>query len=400
MANLLSYTYYSKIYKDGLNDKKPLSTKFHVLEQQAKDILPAAGFGYVHNCAGSLETDEKNKAAFKRWSILPTRLVGPGFPDLSVKLFGEKYDYPVALAPIGVQKVFHPKGEIAASSAAFKEDVPYILSTATATSLEDVAKSNENGKRWYQLYWPANENNDITASLLNRAKNNGFKVLVVTLDTYVLGWRPGDIDNAYNPFIKADNIGVAIGTSDPVFRKKFKEKYGVEVEEDMQNAAPEWTSTIFPQRNHSWEDIEFLKKHWDGPIVLKGIQTVSDAKKAVEYGVQGIIVSSHGGRQQDGAVGSLTVLPGIVDAVGKKLEIIFDSGIRSGADITKALALGAKFVLIGRPYIYGLAVGGEEGVRHVIKSFLSDLELTLHLSGVKKVSDLSRSILFDEFKKE
>ena len=195
-----------------------------------------------------------------------------------------------------------------------------------------------------------------------------------------------DISNRYNPFLRSDKIGVAIGFSDPVFRSHFKAKHGVEIEDDMYTAAAEWTRTVFPAISHSWEDIAFLKKHWDGPIVLKGIQTVEDALKCVEVGVQGIVVSNHGGRQVDGGVSSLGVLPRIVDAVGDKFDIFFDSGIRAGADIAKAMALGAQMCLVGRPFVYGLALGGKEGVSHVLKSLLGDLELTLHLAGIQSAS--------------
>lgn len=163
----------------------------------------------------------------------------------------------------------------------------------------------------------------------------------------------------------------------------------------MHNAAAEWTRTVFPGLSHSWEDIAFLKKHWDGPIVLKGIQTVNNAQRAAEMGLAGIVVSNHGGRQVDGGVSSLGVLPRIVDAVGDKLDVFFDSGIRAGADIAKAMALGARMCLIGRPFVYGLTLGGQEGVSHVLKSLLGDLELTLHLAGIESANPkhLNRSIL-------
>lgn len=169
----------------------------------------------------------------------------------------------------------------------------------------------------------------------------------------------------------------------------------MEIEEDMHTAAAEWTRTVFPLFSHKWEDIKFLQQHWDGPIILKGIQTVADAKKCVELGLQGIVVSNHGGRQVDGGVSSLGVLPRIVEAVGDKLDIFFDSGIRAGADIAKAMALGAQMCLVGRPFVYGLAIGGEQGVRHVAKSLLGDLELTLHLAGIESASPqhLNREVL-------
>ncbi|KAJ5392381.1 Aldolase-type TIM barrel [Penicillium cosmopolitanum] len=396
MANPTPLTYHNEIYAAGLRDKKPGIT-FNTLEWEAlaKERLSKESFGYVWGSAGTRETDDNNRAAFKKWGILPSRLVDTEFSSLKTTLFGQEYDYPIAMAPVGVQRIFHRDGEIASASAAKREHVTYILSSATCTSTENVAKANENGSRWFQLYWPANESNDITASLLKRAKANGYKVLVVTLDTYTLGWRPSDIDNAFNPFLRADNIGVEIGFSDPVFRRQFYEQTGKQIEEDMGAAAAEWIHNLIPGKSHSWQDIKFLQEHWDGPIVLKGIQTIADAQHALEVGVQGIVVSNHGGRQQDGWVASLEVLPEIVDAVGDKLEIIFDSGVRCGADVVKALALGAKMVLIGRPYIYGLALGGEEGVSHVLRSILAELQLTLHLSGIPSVSPvhLNRSVL-------
>lgn len=388
--------YESEIYQAGLEDKRP-SIGLNPLEWEklAKQRLSADSFGYVWGSAGTGETNSNNRAAFTKWGIAPSRLVNSKFPSLKTELFGDEYDCPIAVAPVGVQRIFHRDGEIAAASAANTENVPYILSTASSTSIEDVAEANGDGSRWFQLYWPATEQNDITVSLLQRAKDAGYKVLVVTLDTYILGWRPSDLGNAYNPFLRPDNIGVELGFSDPVYRQKFREKYGKEIEDDVTTAAADWAHTIFPGLSHEWEDLRFLRKHWQGPIVLKGIQTVGDARLAAEYDIDGIVVSNHGGRQQDGGVGSLDVLPEIVDAVGEKLEVMFDSGVRSGADVVKALALGAKMVLVGRPFVYGLSISGKGGIRHVLRSILGDLNRNLHLSGIKSVSPehLNRSVL-------
>ncbi|KAL4926217.1 lactate 2-monooxygenase [Aspergillus undulatus] len=389
-------TYSTETFTAGLHGTKPPIT-FDPLawESLAKQHLSADSFGYVWGSAGTRQTDDNNRGAFKKWGIVPSRLVKADFPSLKTTLFGDDYEYPIALAPVGVQTIFHRDGETAAAKVAGEEDITYILSTATSTSTEDVARANRDGPRWYQLYWPSNEHNDITASLLQRAKENGYKVLVVTLDTYMLGWRPSDLDNGYNPFLRNDSIGVEMGFSDPVFRKRFKEKHGAEIEEAVEKAAQEWAHTIFPGTSHGWEDLSFLREHWDGPIVLKGIQSVADAKRASEAGIDGIVVSNHGGRQQDGGIGALEVLPDIVDAVGDRVEVLFDSGVRCGADIVKALALGAKMVLVGRPYVYGLAIGGQEGVRHVVRSLLGDLQLTLHLSGIPDLSKekLNRDVL-------
>ncbi|KAJ5655482.1 FMN dependent dehydrogenase [Penicillium longicatenatum] len=390
------HTYENEVYANGLqNIKPPISFNPLDWETAAKEILPAESFGYAWGSAGVRETDDNNRAAFRKWTIVPSRLVKADFPNLKTTLFGQEYKYPIAIAPVGVQRIFHRDGEIATAAAASKENVPYILSSASSTSIEDIANVDSTSTRWFQLYWPSNEHNDITRSLLQRAKQSGCSVLVVTLDTYILGWRPSDLKNAFNPFLHPDNIGVELGFSDPVFRRQFRERHGKDVEDDMGTAAAEWTRTIFPGTSHSWEDLAFLKENWDGPIVLKGIQTVRDAEQAVEAGVQGIVVSNHGGRQQDGGIGSLDVLPEIVDAVGDRLEVIFDSGVRTGADIARALALGAKMVLIGRPYVYGLAIAGEAGVSHVLRSLCGDLELTLHLAGIPSSSSehLNREVL-------
>jgi lactate 2-monooxygenase len=394
-------SYEMQTYTRGLDfERPPLTFEANKWESLACSRMSADSKGYVYGSAGVRETTSKNRLAFQKWSIVPKRLVKyPGFPSLTKTLLDETLQFPIAVAPVGVLKIFNPDGEIAAAKAAAKEAVPYILSTASSTSIEDVAKANgPDGQRWYQLYWPSREHDDITISLLSRAKNAGYTVLFVTLDTYILGWRPDDMDNGYNPFMRADRTGVEIGMTDPVFRRQFKERHGVDVEEKMETAAPEWMRTIFPGESKGWEDIAFLQEHWDGPIVLKGIQSIDDAKRAVEVGVQGIVVSNHGGRQQDGGNSSLGMLPHIVDSVGDQLTLFFDSGIQSGADIVKALALGADCVLIGRPYVYGLALSGEKGVEHVLKSLIGELELTLHLSGIPSVDKkhLNRSILVRE----
>jgi lactate 2-monooxygenase len=259
------------------------------------------------------------------------------------------------MAPVGVQQIFHEDKETGLSEVCSEIGVPYILSTASSSSIEEVAKSNGKGPRWFQLYWP--QDDDVTISLLKRAKANGYKVLVVTLDTWALAWRPADLDGGYVPFMKG--VGNKTGFTDPVFREKFQKKFNATPEEKVLEASTEWVGDVFSGAAHSWDQISLLKKHWDGPIVLKGIQHPEDAKLAVEAGVDGIICSNHGGRQLDGAVGSLEMLPEIVEAVGDKLTVLFDSGIRTGVDIIKALSLGAKAVLIGRPAIYGLAVGGK-----------------------------------------
>lgn len=268
--------------------------------------------------------------------------------DMSVTLWGEKYDSPVVACPVGVQGIFHPDGECGVAEVCNEIGVPYIASTASSHTIEDIAKANKDGPRWYQLYWP--QHKATTESLLKRAKDLNYKVLVVTLDTWALAWRPWDLDNAYVPFIIG--VGNQTGFADPAFRERFaKESGGKTPEEDVQAASQAWMADVFSGAAHSWEELAHLREHWDGPIVLKGIQDPDDALKAVEYGMDGVFVSNHGGRQVDGAVGSLEMLPEIVEAVrGKKggigddFHVMFDSGIRCGADIVKAICLGAKMV--------------------------------------------------------
>ena len=287
-------------------------------------------------------------------------------PDLSVELFGMQHSVPVVMAPIGVLSIIHEGAEKAAAAAAADLRVGFTLSSASSTNMEDVAAASGQGQRWFQLYWPGDLT--ITSSILRRARAAGYTALVVTLDTPSIGWRPADLDNAYLPF--PHGIGNAIGFSDPVYRQKFHEAHGKEIEEDILTASLGWQKTQFPKEAHRWEEIASLREHWDGPIVLKGIQHVDDARRAIEVGASGIVVRNHGGRQLDGAVGSLNALPEICAAVGDQIPVLFDSGIRTGADIVKALALGAKAVLVGRPWVWGLAINGQDGVRDALRSIL------------------------------
>lgn len=311
-------------------------------------------------------------------------LTGSTDRDLSATVLGTRLPAPVLLAPLGVQSIVHEGAEPAAARAAASIGLPYIMSTASSTSIEDVARASGQGPRWFQLYWPADA--DVCASILARAKATGFTTLVVTLDTWTLAWRPADLDHAYLPFLKGEGLGVPF--SDPVFRGLLDKT----PEEDPPAAILRWISMV-TGTDGTWDRLPFLREHRDGPIVLKGIQHSDDARRAVDAGMDGIVVSNHGGRQVDGAVGSLDVLPEIAGVVGEQAEVLFDSGIRTGSDIIKALALGAKAVLVGRPWVYGLAHAGEEGVRHVLRSLLADLDLTMGLSGHRTLASLTPASL-------
>ena len=377
--------YQAEIYLQGLGGATPaFTTDGTALEDVARERMEAGPFGYVAGGAGSGATMRANREAFDRWRIVPRMLTDATTRDLSTTILGTPMPAPVLLAPVGVQAILHEDGELATARAAAALGVPMILSTASSTTIEDVADAGGDGPRWYQLYWP--KDNDVTVSLLERAKRAGFSALVVTLDTWTLAWRPRDLDRAYLPFIRG--IGTAIPFSDPVFRARLAKS----PEEDPQSAILQWIP-MFTGTDKRWDQLPFLREHWDGPIVLKGIQHADDARRAVEAGMDGIVVSNHGGRQVDGAIGALDVLPEIVAAVGDRVTVLFDSGIRTGADMVKALALGARAVLLGRNYAYGLALGGENGVRHAVRSALADLDLTLALSGHRTPAELSADSL-------
>jgi lactate 2-monooxygenase len=376
----------NEIYLNGLGDLRPsLPTDLTRLEGLAEQRLSADAYGYVAGSAGAEATARANRAAFDRWRIVPRMLRDVSVRDLSVELFGTTLPAPVLLAPIGVQTILHPDGELAVARAAASLDVPMVLSTAASRTIEQVAEANGEGPRWYQLYWP--KDRDMAVSFLERAKAAGYSALVVTLDTVTLAWRPRDLDSAYLPFLRG--IGTANYFSDPVFQKAIG---GPVTAENQTAAIMHWVAN-FSNPSLTWDDLAFLRQHWDGPIVLKGIQHPDDARRAVDTGMDGVVVSNHGGRQVDGAIGSLDALPGVVAAVGDQTTVLFDSGIRTGTDVVKALALGARAVLLARPYAYGLALAGEEGVRHVLRCLLAEIELTMTLAGFTRPGELTPEAL-------
>ncbi|NLU70160.1 lactate 2-monooxygenase [Streptomyces sp. HNM0574] len=374
--------YQNEIYLDGLGGRvPPFTTDLTALGASARDHLGPGAFGYVAGSAGSGATHRANREAFDRHRLVPRMLTGASARDLNTTVLGTAMPAPVALAPVGVQSIIHPDGELATARAAASLGVPTVLSTAASHTLEEVAEAaGPEAPRWFQLYWP--QDDEVCASILRRAREAGFTTLVVTLDTWTLAWRPRDLDQSYLPFLRG--IGTAVPFSDPAFRAGLAKP----PEEDPDAAVLRWVS-MFTGADRTWDRLPFLREHWDGPIALKGILHPDDARRAVDAGVDGVVVSNHGGRQVDGAVAALDALPDVVRAVGDSVEILFDSGIRTGSDVLKALALGARAVLLGRPYAYGLAHGGEDGVRHVLRSLLADLDLTLGLSGHRTPADLT-----------
>jgi isopentenyl diphosphate isomerase/L-lactate dehydrogenase-like FMN-dependent dehydrogenase len=276
------------------------------------------------------------------------------------------------VAPIGVQSIVNPEAEVAVARAASSLGVPIVLSTASSKTMEEVAEAMGDVPRWFQLYWPRDR--ELTKSFLSRAEAAGYRAVLVTLDTWLIGWRPRDLALAYLPFLATE--GTANYLSDPVFRAALDKP-----PEDDPQAAVLHFGAVFSDPSVSWSDLAFLRDSTSLPILLKGVLHPDDARRALDAGMDGLVVSNHGGRQVDGAIGSLDALPGVIEAVPEGFPVLFDSGIRTGADAFKAIALGARAVLVGRPYMWGLALAGERGVRHVLRCFLADLELTLALSG-------------------
>lgn len=378
-------SYQDEIYLTGLTGAVPeLPTDLHQLEEAARAVMAPRAFDYVAGAAGSGETARENLLAFRRWRIVPRMLTDVSTPSYSTRLLGADLNVPFLLAPIGVLRIVHPDGELAVARAAAATGVPMILSTAASAAMEDVAAASGDGQRWYQLYWP--KDRAVAASMLGRAEAAGYRVLVVTLDTRTLAWRPRDLDHGYLPFL--EGVGIQNYLSDPAFQAGQV----TSVADDPQTAILRFTQ-IFGDLSLTWDDIPFLQEHWHGPIVLKGILSVADAQRAAQAGVAGIVVSNHGGRQVDGAIAALDALPAIAQAAGTKLAVLFDSGVRGGADMVKALALGAQAVLVGRPYVYGLALGGQAGVRHVLRALRHDFEVTMRLAGLARLSELGPDCL-------
>ncbi len=378
--------YSDEIYARGalMNQQPTMPVSWSELERAAQGAMDASVAGYVYGGAGSEDTMRANLAAFRRWRLVPRFMRPVGDRGLRVEVLETEMPAPVMLAPIGVQTLVHPEGEVASARAAASLGVPMVVSTASATALEEIAKANGDSPRWFQLYWPHVD--ELTASLLRRAEQAGYGALVVTVDNYLPGWKPRDLGRAYLPFL--NGVGIAHFTSDPVFRAALEKT----PEEDI-GAALRHYFGVFVNPNQTWDRLAWLREQTSLPILLKGILHPDDARDAVRRGVDGIVVSNHGGRQVDGAIAALDALATITDAVGGELAILFDSGIRSGADVVKALALGADAVLLGRPYLWGLALEGRAGVETVLKMLLAELDLTMVLTGHMSLEDLDRSSL-------
>jgi lactate 2-monooxygenase len=350
-------------------------------ERAAEAKLDAGAFGYIAGGAGGEATVRANLSAFERWRIAPRMLAGNARRDISVEVLGTPSPAPFFFAPLGVLSIASEEGEVGVARAAASSRVPLIVSSASTHSLEQVAETG--CPRWFQLYWVSDR--DICASFVSRAEEAGYGAIVVTLDTLTLGWRPRDLRNAYLPFIKGEGCGQFF--SDPVFLGKLDKP----VAEDPLTAAATMLAT-FSNLGLTWEDLDWLRSRTKLPLLVKGVLTADDAKRAFEHGIDGVIVSNHGGRQVDGAVASLDALVQVRDALPKAV-VLMDGGIRRAADVVKAMALGADAVLLGRPYAYALAVGGQRGVEALTENLMAEIDLTLALAGGTSIRDLDRSWL-------
>jgi lactate 2-monooxygenase len=374
-----------EIYFRGLTgDRLSVPASLAALEQKAKEVLKPQAWDYVAGGAGGEATIRANRDAFDRWKLIPRTLRDVSSRALDTELFGAKLPAPVLLAPVGVQGIIHAEAEVATAGAAAALGVPMVLSTASSKPMEEVATALGSGIGWFQLYW--SKDPELTASFLRRAEAAGFRALVVTLDVPMLGWRERDLQYPYLPFLQGQGIGNYL--SDPVFRARLAKP----PEQDPQAAIALW-GALFANQTLTWESLRFLRDHTKLPILLKGILHPEDAARSLDAGVDGVIVSNHGGRQVDGAIAALDALPPVLEVVKGRVPVLFDSGIRRGTDALKAIALGAKGVLLGRLYIWGLAVAGEQGVRDAVTNFLADLDLTLGLCGFTSLRDLNPSVL-------
>jgi len=353
-------------------------------EAAAKAKIDPGAFDYIAGGAGGEATMRANLEAFERRRLRPRMLAGNTARDLAVEILGTRSAAPFLLAPVGVLTIAHPEGEVAAARAAAAAGVPYVLSSAASSSIEQIAGTMGDAARWFQLYWI--NDREVAASFVARAQASSYSAIVVTIDTPNLGWRPRDLRNAYLPFLRSE--GCANWFTDPVFLAKLDKP----PEEDPLAAAAAMLMT-FPNLALTWSDLDWLRGLVSVPLLVKGVLTAEDAALARGHGVDGIVVSNHGGRQVDGSVAALDALVEIRDAVGPDYPLLMDGGIRRGADVVKALALGADAVLIGRLYAYGLAVGGAGGVEAVIRQLLAETDLTLALCGGTSVSSLDRSLV-------
>jgi lactate 2-monooxygenase len=356
-------------------------------EARAREALDQPSFDYIAGGAGSELTMKANREAFYRRRLVPKMLRGTAERNLGVEVLGARSPHPFMLAPVGVQVIAHAQAELATARAAAATRTPMIVSSAASTPMEDISGALGETPRWFQLYWVGDR--EVVASLVGRAEQAGYSAIVLTLDTLYLGWRDRDLRNhAFLPFLGAK--GIAQFTSDPVFRSRLAEP----PEDNPVLAGAAWVQ-MFPNLGLTWADTAWLRSLTTLPLLAKGVLSPEDAERAIDAGFDGVIVSNHGGRQVDGAIAALDALPAVRAAVGPDFPVLMDSGVRRGSDILKALALGADCVLIGRPYMWGLAVGGQAGVEEVIRMIAAETDLTMALMGAHSPAELDLSYIAD-----
>ncbi len=413
----------SSIYRSGVLGRRPaVPTDFAELERRAKRASTAKGWAYVAGGAGEGRTMRNNRAAFDRWAIVPRMAHGVTSRDLSVDLLGSRLSSPVLLAPVGAGQLLDPDCDLHVARAAAAMDVPYVFTNQGGTPMEECAAAMGESRRWVQLYWSTDE--ALVDSLIHRAEAIDAGALVVTLDTTTLGWRPQDLNLGSLPFAQGQGIGQY--TSDPRFRDLVRERIAAAkasgVKQDVEVTLGAIRSLLSITRNHpgsfwknlrspeprasveafldiysnpglSWDHLATLRERTRLPVVLKGILHPDDARRAFDLGVDAIVVSNHGGRQVDSSIASLDALLNVRGAVSPEATVLMDSGIRTGADVFTALALGADAVLLGRPYMYGVALAGQRGVEEVISNILAELDLTMSLTGVRNIREINRDLL-------
>jgi lactate 2-monooxygenase len=414
----------SEIYRAGVLGRRPaVPTDFAELERRARAASSAKAWAYVAGGAGEGRTMRSNRAAFDRWAVVPRMAHGQATRDLSVELLGRRLDSPVLLAPVGAGALMGRDSDVQIARAGAATGTPYVVSNQGCNPLEQTAAAMGGTPWWFQLYWSTDE--ALVDSLIGRAEDAGAGALVVTLDTTTLGWRPQDLNLGSLPF--SQGLGIAQYTSDPRFRDLVRERVaavrnGTLPESDVvitlgairsllsitrefpgrfldnlrspePRAAVETFLDIYSNPGLSWPHLETLRERTRLPVVLKGILHPDDARRAYDVGADAIVVSNHGGRQVDGAIASLDALVAIREEVGDERTVLLDSGIRTGADVFTALALGADAVLLGRPHMYGLALAGQRGVEEVVRNVLAELELTMALTGAADLASVTREML-------
>ncbi|GLR46668.1 alpha-hydroxy-acid oxidizing protein [Sphingomonas astaxanthinifaciens] len=363
----------TSIYMAGLGGVVPkLPTDFASLQRQAEAAMPRDARNYVQGGCGDEWTQDSNAVAFRHWGMVPRMLLDSTTRDLSVELFGRRFPSPLFMAPVGVNGFVtaDQHGDLAAAKASAATGVPFCLSTLANDPIEQVAAATGDTPFFFQLYTPKDE--ELAQSLVARAERAGASALVVTLDTWVTGWRPRDLNTATFPQLRGAVLHNYF--SDPVFRSRLARS----PEDDPQAAIAAWAQTF--GKVLTFEHLSWLKSLSKLPLVLKGICHPDDARRAIDLGADAIYVSNHGGRQANGGIAAIDMLADVVEAAGST-PVLFDSGIRSGTDAIKAVAMGARMVGIGRPYVYGLALDGAEGAAHVLRCILAEADLLMAVNG-------------------